>query len=92
MSACDMSSSLAERTKPAIADCGGVIMDYLSRHVCSEKLSIYSEERNVLQLLSRLIGLPQNDVKVSLTQGSLAFRVERDLFSGCDCRITTRHA
>lgn len=46
---------------------------------------MYSEERNVLQLLSRLIGLPQNDVKVSLTQGSLAFRVERDLFSGCDC-------
>jgi len=48
--------------------------------------------RNAARLLPRFIGLPQNDVKVSLTRSSLAFRVARDLFRGCDCRITTRHA
>lgn len=34
-----------------------------------------------VQLLSHFIGLSQNDVKVSLTQGSLAFRVEREIYS-----------
>lgn len=64
----------------------------ISFNICLERFLYDSEERNALQLLSHLIGLPQKDVKVSLTRGSLAFRVERDLFSGCDCWITTWHA
>jgi len=67
-------------------------VNYLSRSIFGKYLLYDSEQYNASQLLSRLIGLPQNDVKVSLTLGSLAFRVERDLFSGCDCWITTRHA